>query len=157
VVAIEVRPAESLGQRIVQCFVGPRASSRVLAWASVGRAEPAALVVIVAVVYVVAGAAPVTVVVGVRCVPAVRTVSSFGDFDPGCWPSHSKRRIWRITRAGRLLRRLVLGFLAVGCIFICIVFLGPIYYLLGRRPNSLLLSFVVLPTLMNHERKSKNY
>ena len=101
-IAVEVRPAESLGQRVVQCFVGPRASSRVWAWASVGRAEPAALVVIVAVVNVVAGAAPVTVVVGVRCVPAVGTVSSFGDFDLGCRPSHSKQRLRRITRPGRL-------------------------------------------------------
>lgn len=93
-VTVEVGPAESLGQRIVVGFVGPRASSRVWAWASLGRAEPAALVVIVAVVGVVAGAAPVTVVVGVWGVPAVLavgTVSFLGDFDRGCWPSH-----WRV-------------------------------------------------------------
>jgi len=83
-VAIEVGPAESLGQLVVQGFVGPRASSRVRA--SIGRAEPTALVVIAAVVCVVAGAAPVPAVVGLWVVPVVLpvgTVSFLGDFDRG--------------------------------------------------------------------------
>lgn len=84
-VAIEVGPAESLGQRVVQGFVGPRASSRVWAWASFGRAEPTALVVIAAVIGVVAGAAPVPAVVGLWVVPGVLSVGTvfLGDFDRG--------------------------------------------------------------------------
>lgn len=89
VVAVEEGPrllistAEALRQGVLS-LVGPRATSRVSAWASVARTRAAAAAVVVSVVAGTTALAAAVVIEGgvrVRGVIATGTMSFLGDFD----------------------------------------------------------------------------